>query len=62
MAGRASFVAGRSLQALGLVLLPAGLARGLSGSGGMTAELLLLGAGSASFILGTLILRAHREA
>jgi hypothetical protein len=62
VAGRASFLLGRGLQALGLVLLPVGLWHGISGGGGMTAELAFLGAGAASFLLGAAILRPHRGA
>ena len=56
----AGFLLGRFLQALGLVLLPVGLWYGMARGEGMTTELSLLGAGAASFLLGTMLLRPYR--
>ncbi len=55
------FLAGRFLQATGLVLLPLGLWFGTVHGQGMTTELTLLAAGVTAFVLGTMLLRPYRE-
>jgi hypothetical protein len=57
--GGTARLAGKALQALGLVLLPVGLYHGLVHDRGMTTELALLAGGALLFVLGSALVRGR---